>query len=162
MELLNLGVSGYGTDDALDVLRRYGPELEPDLVLLGFTLGNDVRNNLLQGHCRLEEARLACEPLKPRRTPSIFANDSRFDSSSSSSPHRGLSMDTVGVKPPCGEELPAEARSRGLPAKGRSGLLRIATAISSIVVSASPMNAAMVNNVTIVIGTSSCAGREGG
>jgi lysophospholipase L1-like esterase len=64
MELLNLGVSGYGTDDALDVLRRYGPELEPDLVLLGFTLGNDVRNNLLQGHCRLEEGRLACEPLE--------------------------------------------------------------------------------------------------
>jgi lysophospholipase L1-like esterase len=86
VEVLNLGVSGYGTDDALDVLRRYGPELAPDLVLLGFTIGNDVRNNLLQGRCALGEGRLACEPLEPlsarraatRRLRSELANRSQL------------------------------------------------------------------------------------
>jgi hypothetical protein len=64
VEVLNLGVSGYGTDDELDVLRRYGPELQPDLVLVFVTLGNDVRNNLVQGHCSLDHGALACRPLE--------------------------------------------------------------------------------------------------
>jgi lysophospholipase L1-like esterase len=67
VEVLNLGVSGYGTDDELDVLARYGPELEPDLVLVFFFVGNDVRNNLVEGHCRLEQGALACAPLEPLR-----------------------------------------------------------------------------------------------
>jgi len=59
VEVLNLGVSGYGTTEAIDLLERYGPSLQPDLVVLFFCLQNDVRNNV-QGRCRLEGGRLVC------------------------------------------------------------------------------------------------------
>ncbi len=59
VEVLNLGVSGFGTTEEIDVLDRYGPSLRPDLVVLFFCLQNDVRNNV-EGRCRLEEGRLVC------------------------------------------------------------------------------------------------------
>ena len=43
-EVINLGVPGYGTDQALLTLRRWGPRLSPDLVLVGF-FWNDVMEN---------------------------------------------------------------------------------------------------------------------
>lgn len=46
VEALNFGVSGYGTDQALQTLRSVVWDYEPDLVVLGFLTGNDVRNNL--------------------------------------------------------------------------------------------------------------------
>jgi lysophospholipase L1-like esterase len=68
VEVLNLGVSGHGTSDQLALLRIFGPRLEPDLVLLFFCLGNDVRNNVQSDLCRLENGRLACRlPERPSR-----------------------------------------------------------------------------------------------
>jgi hypothetical protein len=43
-EVINLGVPGYGTDQALLTLRRWGRRLSPDVVLAGF-FWNDVMEN---------------------------------------------------------------------------------------------------------------------
>jgi hypothetical protein len=43
-EVVNLGVPGYGTDQALLTLRRWGPRLAPDIVLVEF-FWNDVMEN---------------------------------------------------------------------------------------------------------------------
>jgi lysophospholipase L1-like esterase len=45
VEVLNFGVSGYGTAQELLTLRHEVWKYRPDLVLLGFYAGNDVRNN---------------------------------------------------------------------------------------------------------------------
>ena len=46
VEVLNLGVPGYNTAQELALLRRAGAELDPDLVLLGCYVGNDLSGNL--------------------------------------------------------------------------------------------------------------------
>ena len=46
VDTVNCGVNGYGTANALALLERIAPELEPDLVLLGF-FANDFTDNLL-------------------------------------------------------------------------------------------------------------------
>jgi hypothetical protein len=51
VEVLNFGTSGYGTAQELAVLESRALAYKPDLVLLQFTNGNDVRNN----HYALEE-----------------------------------------------------------------------------------------------------------
>ena len=48
VEVLNFGVSGYGTGQQLRVLRQYVWQFQPDVVLLAFFAGNDVRNNSKQ------------------------------------------------------------------------------------------------------------------
>lgn len=45
VEVLNFGVSGYGTAQELQMLRHHVWQYEPDIVLLAFLPGNDVRNN---------------------------------------------------------------------------------------------------------------------
>jgi hypothetical protein len=45
IETLNFGVSGYGTAQELQVLRHHVWQFDPDLVLLAFFSGNDLRNN---------------------------------------------------------------------------------------------------------------------
>lgn len=45
VEALNFGVSGYGTAQSLLMLKHYVWEYEPDVVVLAFFAGNDVRNN---------------------------------------------------------------------------------------------------------------------
>jgi len=45
IEIINFGVSGYGTAQELIMLRRYGWAYAPDLVVLLFTTGNDLRDN---------------------------------------------------------------------------------------------------------------------
>jgi len=55
VEVLNLGVDGYGTAQELIALRRQAFRFHPDYVVLAFFAGNDVRNNsvLLEGDkCR--------------------------------------------------------------------------------------------------------------
>ena len=47
-EVINASVSGWGTDDELTYLIRYGFRFEPDLVLLGMTLNNDIQDNLAE------------------------------------------------------------------------------------------------------------------
>lgn len=50
VEVVNAGVSGWGTADQLIWLRRVGLALEPDLVLVAMTLHNDVSDNLALRH----------------------------------------------------------------------------------------------------------------
>lgn len=46
VEVINAGVSGWGTDDAVTYLLRKGMALHPNLVLFGTTLYNDISDNL--------------------------------------------------------------------------------------------------------------------
>jgi len=45
VEVLNFGVSGYGTAQQLLMLRHYVWQYQPDVVVLAFFPGNDLRNN---------------------------------------------------------------------------------------------------------------------
>ena len=45
VEVINFGVSGYGTAQALQTLRHKVWPYHPDIVVLAFVTGNDVRNN---------------------------------------------------------------------------------------------------------------------
>lgn len=45
VEALNFGVSGFGTAQAIETLRHRVWDYEPDVVVLGFLTGNDLRNN---------------------------------------------------------------------------------------------------------------------
>ena len=51
-ETLNFGVSGYGTDQELVLLKKYVLQFDPNLVILSFSK-NDVGNNITGGICRL-------------------------------------------------------------------------------------------------------------
>jgi hypothetical protein len=45
VEVINFGVSGYGTDSELVMLRKVAWTYSPDMVLLAFTTGNDISDN---------------------------------------------------------------------------------------------------------------------
>ncbi len=45
VEIINLGLRGYGTTEELLALRRFGFAYDPDWVVLAFLTGNDFRNN---------------------------------------------------------------------------------------------------------------------
>ncbi len=45
VEVLNFGVSGYGTAQELEMLRHYVWDFEPDVVLLQMLASNDIANN---------------------------------------------------------------------------------------------------------------------
>ena len=46
VEAINFGVSGYGTAQEIETLRHEVWDYEPDLVVLAFLTGNDLRNNM--------------------------------------------------------------------------------------------------------------------
>ncbi len=48
VEVINVAVSGWGTDDELAYLERYGVRLKPDLILVAMTMTNDISDNLRQ------------------------------------------------------------------------------------------------------------------
>lgn len=48
IEVLNFGVAGYGTTQELLTLEHRALRFQPDLVLLAFLTGNDVRNNSIE------------------------------------------------------------------------------------------------------------------
>jgi hypothetical protein len=48
VEVINFGVSGFGTIQEWQMLEHYARHYSPDLVLLAFLPGNDVRNNSLE------------------------------------------------------------------------------------------------------------------
>ena len=87
IETINFGVAGYGTAQEYVVLQTSAMRYQPDLVLLQFTTGNDVRNNsfalepekdqpfyLLGGDGRLRiDDSFAAEP-KFRRRASFFSD----------------------------------------------------------------------------------------
>ncbi len=45
VEVLNSGVPSYGTDEEYHYLKKFGLGFEPDLVVLGFFVGNDITDN---------------------------------------------------------------------------------------------------------------------
>ncbi len=45
IEVLNSGVSGYGTAQELLTLRHHLWQYDPDIIVLAFLTGNDIRNN---------------------------------------------------------------------------------------------------------------------
>ncbi|HET6373485.1 MAG TPA: SGNH/GDSL hydrolase family protein, partial [Candidatus Polarisedimenticolia bacterium] len=67
LEVVNAGVSGYGTAEEVILWDKVGRGLHPDLVLVGF-YPNDVRNNADRGLFRLESGRpvAAVEPPLPK------------------------------------------------------------------------------------------------
>jgi hypothetical protein len=96
VEVLNLGVSGYGTADELVLLRAYGAELEPDLVLLCFSLLNDVRNNLQSPLCRRDATGVTCDdPVRPSRLR-LASAQLRARLASRSQLYQGLRLVTSG------------------------------------------------------------------
>jgi GDSL-like Lipase/Acylhydrolase len=50
LEIVNLAVSGYGTDQALLRLERQGLDLQPSAVVLHFCLANDYVDNMLDSY----------------------------------------------------------------------------------------------------------------
>lgn len=56
VEVINFGVSGFGTAQELQAYRYKVRDYNPDLVLLAFLTGNDVRNNVRE---------LELDPLRP-------------------------------------------------------------------------------------------------
>lgn len=62
IEVLNAGVSGWGTDDELRYLTWYGLEWKPDLVLVAMTLHNDISDNLREDWHTLVNGALVEQP----------------------------------------------------------------------------------------------------
>jgi lysophospholipase L1-like esterase len=65
VEVINAGVSGWGTDDELRYLTSYGLKWRPDLVLVAMTLHNDISDNLREEWHTLRGGKLI-EQAKPR------------------------------------------------------------------------------------------------
>ena len=89
-EIVNLGVPGYGTDQELLTLRRWGRRLSPDLVLLGF-FWNDIMEDtsdhiygLPKPRFTLEAGELVPHPPAGFSAPSAF---SRLDATLASRSH---------------------------------------------------------------------------
>jgi hypothetical protein len=89
VEVINFGVGGYGTGQQLLTLRNEAWRYTPDIVLLAFFIGNDIRNNsfALEGnpespYFTVNDGRLSEEPMIParrRRTLRYaFAHASRY------------------------------------------------------------------------------------
>lgn len=64
IEVVNAGISGYGTADELRYLETYGARWKPDLVLVAFFCGNDVKNNMTERALVREAGRVQI-PTKP-------------------------------------------------------------------------------------------------
>jgi hypothetical protein len=65
IEVVSAGVSGWGTDDELRYLTRYGLEYQPDLVVVAMTLHNDISDNLRQNWHRVQNGMLVEQPREP-------------------------------------------------------------------------------------------------
>lgn len=83
-EVLNFGVSGYGTAQELLMLRQRVWRYEPDLVVLAFVTGNDVRNNSreleqekLRPYFQWQDGQIVSD-LSFRDTPEFQFRQSRF------------------------------------------------------------------------------------
>lgn len=63
-EVINASVSGWGTDDQVTYLMRYGIQYKPDLILVGMTLHNDVSDNLREEFHILENGKLRARPIR--------------------------------------------------------------------------------------------------
>lgn len=59
VEVINCAVSGWGTDQQLAYLERYGLAFRPDLILVAMTVHNDVSDNLQEQFYALTNGKLA-------------------------------------------------------------------------------------------------------
>lgn len=64
VEVINAAVSGWGTDDQLTYLSRYAIRFQPDLILVGMTLTNDVSDNLAERFHHLTNHELIERPAR--------------------------------------------------------------------------------------------------
>jgi hypothetical protein len=62
VEIINCAVSGWGTDDQLEYLEQYGLKLQPDLILVGMTIHNDVFDNLEEKFHTFANGKLLAKP----------------------------------------------------------------------------------------------------
>lgn len=65
VEVINAGVSGWGTDDELRYLTEYGLRYSPDLVVVAMTLHNDISDNLREHWHTVRGGRLVDQPRAP-------------------------------------------------------------------------------------------------
>jgi hypothetical protein len=63
-EVINGGVSGYGTADEIKFFEILGGSLDPDLVILAFCVGNDVQDNAASPYFRLHGVQLEELPVE--------------------------------------------------------------------------------------------------
>jgi len=66
VEVINAAVSGWGSDDQLAYLNRYGVEFKPDLILVAMTLHNDVSDNLRERYHIIVGEKLLARPVRDR------------------------------------------------------------------------------------------------
>lgn len=76
LEIVNAGVSGYGTAEELRLWERLGPELSPDVVLVGLYT-NDIGNNVERGLFVLDGAGSLLKAREPKRPKARWAYDAR-------------------------------------------------------------------------------------
>ena len=62
VEVVNASVSGWGTDDELTYLTRYGMQWKPDLILVVMTLHNDISDNLREQFHTIRNGQLVEQP----------------------------------------------------------------------------------------------------
>jgi len=62
VEVINAAVSGWGTDDELAYLERFGIQFKPDLILIAMTLTNDLNDNLAEEFHTFENSILKARP----------------------------------------------------------------------------------------------------
>jgi hypothetical protein len=66
VEVINAGVSGWGTGDELRYLTRYGRAYQPDLVVVAMTLHNDISDNLRREWYTLRDGALVDRDPQPK------------------------------------------------------------------------------------------------
>ena len=69
VEVINLSVSGWGTDDEVTYLERHGLSLSPDGVLIMMTLHNDVSDNLMYEFHTMDPGGLRARPVSSMPLP---------------------------------------------------------------------------------------------
>lgn len=65
IEVVNAGVSGWGTDDELRYLTKYGLQYQPDLVVVAMTIHNDISDNFREDWHTVRNGVLFEEPKEP-------------------------------------------------------------------------------------------------
>jgi hypothetical protein len=64
VEVINVAVSGWGTDEQVTYFSRYGKKFKPNLVLLAVTLHNDISDNLEQNFHVFVDGKLASKSVQ--------------------------------------------------------------------------------------------------
>jgi hypothetical protein len=64
VEVINAAVSGWGTDEQVTWLSRYGKAFKPNVILLAMTLHNDISDNLEQHFHTFVDGKLRAKPTR--------------------------------------------------------------------------------------------------